>query len=173
MVKAFLEARLTKKLSARTVNIDLVAFNAVMKFAVGRGIIASFPHVQRLRQKPPPKRPLLSVDEIARLLEACTPAVTKNSDLMRFYLRFLALTGAREKEALRVRWDDVDVTTRQVTIGADGESKSGRHRAVNMTPELEELLAEMNENRQPDSAFLFPTATRLEGYSREELARKL
>ena len=91
-----------------------------MKLAVDRGIIASFPRVQRLRQKAPPKRPLLSVDEIARLLEACRPDVTKNSDLMRFYLRFLALTGSREKEALRVRWDDVDVTTRQVTVGADG-----------------------------------------------------
>jgi integrase len=160
MVKAYFESRLAKGLSARTINIELVVFNAVMKFAVDRGIISDFPHVSRLPQKPPPKRPLLSAEEIGRLLAACTPKVTKNSELLKFYIRFLVLTGAREKEALRVQWDDVDLANRQVTIGASGDSKSGHYRRVNMTSELGALVVEMSENRQPDSSFLFPSPQR-------------
>ena len=95
-----------------------------------------------------------------RLLRHCTSDTTKNADLLRFYLRFLALTGAREKEALRVRWSDVDFENRQVTIGADGSAKNARHRSVNFSTELEALLREMRERRQPDSAFLFPSPQR-------------
>ena len=160
MVKAYLERRLSQGVSARTINIELVAFYAVLKLAVDRGVIPSFVRVRQLRQKPPPKRTLVSSQEIERLIAACRPEVTKNADLLRFYLRFLALSGAREKEALRVRWSDVDFTNRQVTIGASGESKTGRHRTVNLSREFEELLSEMNKNRQPDSSFLFPSPQR-------------
>jgi len=38
--------------------------------------------------------------QFATLLAACQPQVTKNAELFAFYLRFLALTGSREKEAL-------------------------------------------------------------------------
>ena len=64
------------------------------------------------------------------------PSVTKNAKELKFYLRFLVLTGAREQEALKVRWQDVDLRSQQVTIGADGDTKNSRHRAVNFTPEL-------------------------------------
>ena len=160
MVKAYLERRLSQGVNPRTINIELVAFHAVLKLAVGRGVIPSFVRVRQLRQKPPPKRPLLSPKEVERLIAACTSKITKNADLMRFYLRFLALSGAREKEALRVRWSDVDFTNRQVKIGADGSAKNARHRSVNFSTELESLLREMAGGRQPDSSFLFPSPQR-------------
>ena len=69
--------------------------------------------------------------------------MTKNADLLKFYLQFLALSGAREKEALPIRWSDVDFGNRQVTIGADGSGKNARHRSVNFSSELESLLREM------------------------------
>jgi Integrase len=160
MVKSYREKRLSHGVNARTVNIETVTFYAVLKFAVDRGMIQGFLRVKQLRQKPPPKRPLLAPDDIDRLLRHCKPEVTKNTDLLKFYLRFLALTGAREKEALRVRWADVDSEKRLVTIGADAASKSGHHRTVNFTPELAVLIREMSAARPPDSSFLFPSPQR-------------
>ena len=43
-----------------------------------------------------------------------------------------------------------------MTIGGDGDSKGGKARAVNFTPELAALLREMHAGRQPDSSYLFP-----------------
>ena len=144
-------------MTARTVNVETVTFYAVLKFAVDRGMIQSFSRVKQLRQKPPPKRPLLAPDDVERLLRHCIPDAPKNADLLKFYLRFLALTGAREKEALRIRWADVDSDKRLVTIGADAASKSGHHRTVNFTPELDILVKEMTATRPSDSSFLFPS----------------
>ena len=160
MVKAYREKRLGQAVKARTINIETVTFYAVLKFAVDRGVIASFLRVRQLRQKHPPKRPLLSPEDVERLLRHCTHDTTKNADLLRFYLPFLALSGAREKEALAVRWEDVDFENRQVTIGADAGSKNARHRRVNFSGELEALLTEMHEGRQPDSSFVFPSPQR-------------
>ena len=160
MVKAYREKRLRQGVKARTVNIETVTFYAVLKLAVDRGVIASFPRVTQLKQKQPPKRPLMTPDDIDRILRHCTYDRTKNADLLKFYLRFLALSGAREKEALRIRWSDVDFENRQITIGADGMAKNARHRSVNLSGELEELLREMVDGRQPDSSFLFPSPQR-------------
>jgi integrase len=160
MVKSYREKRLSQGVTARTVNIETVTFYAVLKFAVDRGIIQGFSRVKQLRQKPPPKRPLLAPDDVDMLLRHCRPEATKNADLLKFYLRFLALTGAREKEALRIRWSDVDSEKRLVTIGADAASKSGHHRTVNFTPELAVLIREMSATRPPDSSFLFPSPQR-------------
>jgi integrase len=160
MIKAYREKRLTQGVTARTTNKETVYFNRVMTLANDRGLISTIPHVRQLKQKPPPKRPLLAPDDVERLLRHCTPDVTKNADLLRFYVRFLALTGAREKEALRIRWSDVDSEKRLVTVGAEGDSKNARHRTVNFTPELQILLKEMGGYRPPDSSFLFPSPQR-------------
>jgi integrase len=112
MIKGYREKRLGQGVTARTVNKECVAFYQVLKLANDRGLIASFPRVQQLKQKAPPKRPLLAPEVVERLLRHCVHSVTKNADLLKFYLRFLALTGAREKEALRVRWEDVDFEKR-------------------------------------------------------------
>jgi integrase len=160
MVKAYREKRLGQGVKARTVNIETVTFYAVLKFGVDRGVIASFPRVPQLKQKPAPIRQLLSPQDVERLLRHSIHDTTKNADLLKFYLQFLALSGAREKEALRIRWSDVDFENRQVMIGADGSAKNARHRSVNFSNELESLLREMREGRQPDSSFLFPSAQR-------------
>jgi integrase len=160
MVKAYREKRLGQGVKARTINIETVTFYAVLKLAVDRGVLPSFMRVWQLRQKPAPKRPLLSQEDIELLLRHCAHDTTKNADLLKFYLRFLALTGAREKEALRIRWTDVDFENRQATIGADGSAKNARHRSVNFSGELESLLREMAGFRPSDSSFLFPSPQR-------------
>jgi integrase len=157
---SFRDERIKQGVSARTINLDLVAFNNVMSYAVAQGSLTAAPRLKKLKEKHAPKRRLLTTGDIERLLASCVPKVTKNAQETRFYLRFLILTGAREQEALRVRWSDVDLWNQQVTIGADADTKNSRSRMVNFTPELKALLHEMNETRPPDSSFLFPSPQR-------------
>ena len=70
------------------------------------------------------------------------------------------LTGAREREAYRLPWKNVDLDRCVLAIGTDGLSKNKRARTLEMSPELAALLREMRENRQPDSSYLFPSPQR-------------
>jgi integrase len=144
----------------RTCNLYVGALFQVLKYCRERGKVARLPEIKRIKQPKSPRRQPLSDAQFAALLGACRPEVTKNADTMRDFLRFLALTGAREQEGARVMWKDVDLDRRKVTIGADGLSKNHEARDVNMTDELVELLQEMRTNRAPDCSFLFPSPQR-------------
>ena len=159
-IHAYREGRLGGGASARTVNLDGVALRNVLKFAKERGHIEALPVVKQLKQKPSPKKALLTKEEFAALIAAATADTTKNGELFRYYLRFLALTGAREKEALAVRWADVDFQREVVTIGAGGVAKNHRERDVDFSPELGALLRSMRAGRPPDSSWLFPSPQR-------------
>lgn len=160
IVHSYREKRLALERAARTVNLDVVALRNVLKLAVERGLLERLPEVRQLKQKPPERRALLTKEQFNALLAAATDENTKNSALFRYYLRFLALTGAREQEALAVRWEDVDEKRETVTIGSGGASKNHRARSVDFSPELSGLLAEMKAAKPPESTWLFPSPQR-------------
>lgn len=160
MIHSYREKRLGQGRAARTANLETVVLRNVLKLAIERGLIERLPDVRQLKQKPPARRPLMTKDQFRALLAAATEDVTKNAVLFRLYLRFLALTGTREVEALAVRWQDVDFKREIVTIGAGGVSKNHRARDVDFSPELRALLAEMDAIRPPDSSWLFPSPQR-------------
>jgi integrase len=156
---AFRNRRRAAGVKPQVINLDVIAFGNAMRYAVDRGWIAEPPRLRQLKPQPPRQRLLLAPEDIGRLLAACRPDVTQNALLLRFYLRFLALTGCREREALCTRWQDVDFENRQVAIGAaDGPAKNAGR--VNFSGELEALLTEMHAGRQPDSGFMFPSPHR-------------
>lgn len=148
--------------SIRTANLYVIALRQVFKFLEERGKIADLPSVKRVKPPPAAKRKLLSDDDCRRLLNACeNPDICeKNGRLLSYYLRLLILTGAREREAYRLQWKDVDLDRCVLTIGADGLSKNKQARTLEMSPELIDLLREMQANRQPDSSYLFPSPQR-------------
>ena len=160
MIHSYRERRLAMNRMARTVNLDVIALRNVLKLAVERGFIERLPEVRQLKQKPSERRPLLTRAEFAALIAATEGGATKNSMLFAFYLRFLALTGSREKEALSVRWADVDFGRETVTIGSGGVAKNHRARDVDFSPELKSLLNELAAARPPDTAWLFPSPQR-------------
>jgi integrase len=160
LIHSFREKRLAMGRAARTVNLDCVPLRNVLKLARDRGLIERLPEVRQLKQKPAARRPLLTAGEFGKLLVAATEDTTKNAPLFRYYLRFLALTGAREQEALAVRWSDVDFERGTVTIGSEGAAKNHKARAVDFSPELERLVREMEAARPPDSSWLFPSPQR-------------
>jgi integrase len=188
MIKDFVEKRLNgcrlrgkhyDPAAPRTVALDLIALRNVLNAAIDSDHMRELPRFPRLKVPPPPRRPLLTPEEFEKLLRLCFAKkgngepLTKNGQQLHDFLRLLAFSGAREQEALRLRWHHVDFTRRRIFIGADenftagamtigsgGTSKSRSSRIVDFNPQLEALLHEMHKRRAPDSDWLFPSPQR-------------
>lgn len=160
MIASFIDKRLHAGTSPRTVNLDQIALRNVLNSAKDDGYIRELPPTKSLRYTPPPKRRLMTPAEFERLLAAIPDACRKNGVQFRDYLQFLAYSGAREQEALRIRWTDVDLENEKVTIGADGLAKNHERREVEFNTQLGELLRDMETRRAPDCSWLFPSPQR-------------
>ena len=101
--------------SARTVNLDGVALRNVLKFArrtrahrsIARSGQASSSKSRHRKRRCSPKNSLVGTHRSGE-----PGHHQEQPSFSGCYLRFLALTGAREKEALAVRWVDVDFDAR-------------------------------------------------------------
>lgn len=169
LISAYVDKRLKggnfcrRKLEAaseRTTNLDLMRFRNVLKMALDDGHLRDLPRMKLLEEPPPPKRELIQPSEFDRLIASARSGCEKNGEQVADYLRFLAFSGAREKEALRVQWTDVDFARARVTIGADGLSKNRESRTVEFNSQLSALLREMRARRAPDCSWLFPSPQR-------------
>lgn len=160
MIHSYREKRLVYGVAPRTVNLDTIALRHVLKLAVERGLLEDLPRVRALKGRPVRRRPLLTGAQFEALISAAGQTTTKNAGIFRNYIRFLALSGAREKEATRVARADVDFTRGGVTIGADGRAKNSKARFVDFSPELEQLLQEIEASLPPDTSWLFPSPQR-------------
>jgi integrase len=146
--------------SERTANLDIIRLRNVLKSAIDDGYIRELPRIKMLDEAPPPKRDLLTPAEFDRLIDAAQNVCVKNGDQLADYLRFLAFSGAREKEALRVKWADVNFERERVTIGADRLTKNWESRTVEFNPQLGALLRDMHARRASDCSWLFPSPQR-------------
>ena len=163
----------------RTVVLDLIALRNVLNAAIDLDHLRELPRFPRIKVPPPPRRPLLTPEEFQKLLSSCFAKksngdpITKNGQQLCDFLRLLAFTGAREQEALHLRWGHVDFAQRRLfvgvdenfvakpgTIGTGGESKNRRSRIVDFNTELESHLQKMYTRRAPDSDWIFPSPQR-------------
>jgi integrase len=161
-------SRFLEPVRERTANLDLLVLRNVLNAAVDDGHLRDLPKIKMLDQPPPPKRRPLQPEELDKLLKAVRSVCAKNGDQVADYLQFLAYSGAREQEALRVRWIDVDLKNERLAIGADGLSKNWESRTIEFNPKLGTLLHEMHMRRAPDCSWLFPSPQR---GSRDEHAK--
>ncbi len=168
MIAGFMDARLRggkfggrtlKPVSERTVNLDVLMLRNVLNAARDDGHLRELPRMKSLDEAPPPERRLITPAEFEQLIAAAR-GCSKNGAQLADYLRFLAFSGSREQEALRVRWADVDFARGRVTIGADGMAKNWEARTVEFNPQLGDLLREMKARRAPDCSWLFPSPQR-------------
>lgn len=164
------------RVAPRTRNLYAITLRNVFKYAIGLGHLGASPADVITWLKPGTrKRELVGAPAFERLIAAAadprylhrrlarpgeTSLPLKNAAQFADYLRFLLYTGAREKEALRVRWADIDFDRHLVAIGADGQAKNAEVRHVDFNPALATLLTAMRERRAPDSQWLFPSPQR-------------
>ncbi|MBI2926409.1 MAG: tyrosine-type recombinase/integrase [Verrucomicrobia bacterium] len=154
----------------RTCNLALVVLRNVLKTARIDGFVKSLPvdgiPWQRTEKK---ARRLYTRDDTDLFCQAALTA-SKNGFQFADYIRLLALCGAREQEAIKLRWADVDFERKLLTIGADADTKNREARRVDFNADLEAHLREMHARRAPDSQWLFPSPQRGE---RDERAKTL
>ncbi len=162
--------------AAQTRNLYLISLRNLLAYAKELEHIGTSPADDiTWRRSPVRQRELVCREDFERVIAAAgeprfrqsrlavgsEPAgPLKNAAQFADYVRFLIFSGAREKEALRVRWADVDFNQRLVVIGAAGDSKNRTPRHVDFNPPLESHLAAMRERRAPDSQWLFPSPQR-------------
>ena len=166
-INAYVAVRLNQKLSPRTVNLDVIALNAVLKHAIDEKWIKVLPTQNMRPMKAPTKaRPLFTAADLEKLCAAamdkreCGGPVTKNGQEFCDYLRLMALCGARRNEALALRWQDVDFDRGQLTIGATGDTKNSTSRVVDFNPKLKAHLEDMASRLAADSQWVFPSPQR-------------
>jgi integrase len=149
-----------ESVSERTANLDLLVLRNVLKMAVEDGHLRELPKMKMLDEAPAPKRNLVTPTEFDRLISLARTECRKNGGQVADYLQFLAFSGAREQEALRLKWSDIDFEHERVTIGTDGLTKNWESRTVEFNPKLGEVLREMYGRRPPDCSWLFPSPLR-------------
>jgi integrase len=154
---------LGQKVTASTVNTVLGTLSSAFAFFIDRDWAEHNPCHQVKRLKPDPRVfPWLeSTEAITRLLSHCTPNI-------RNLIAFLVGTGCRLDEALHLRWDDVDLEHRLVTVHRgrarvangkerQGTTKSGKARRVPVFDSVLGVLKAMKLARGAQ-ALLWPGA---------------
>jgi integrase len=181
-INAHIAKRLEAGRNKRTVKLDIIPLNNLLNHALDEGLIHTVPKLskegrKRLKSEPAP-RPLFTAQDLEVLCTAAmsekedgTP-VTKNWLQFCDFIRLLAYCGAREQEALRLRWSDVDFEREQLSIGSDGDTKSKTGRKVDFNPKLKAHLESMRKRRAPDSQWLFPSPQRGEKDLRAQTFRE-
>jgi len=177
-MNSFVAKRLNDGLNPRTVNLDIVTLRNVLKHARKERWIKALPEVEWLKSKSA-RRSLFTVSDLENLCAAAMEVreeafnddetgeqktrlvpVTKNGEQFCDFIRLLAYCGAREQEALGLRWRDVDFERGQLTIGATGDTKNRTGRVVDFNPKLKAHLEDMNSRRAPDTEWIFPSPQR-------------
>lgn len=147
-LKNYRTRRQSQGIANSTINTEMSVASKVFQYAIDNEITD---HNTVSTLKPlkcaKPERQLLSNEDIQKL---CVLAPEWFND----YIRFLQYTGAREQEALRVRWIDVEFSRNRVHIGADGLAKNGKSRYVEMSEALRIHLEAMHSKAtQVDTLF--------------------
>ena len=144
----------------RTCNLALVVLRNVLKCAKVDGFIKSLPvddiPWQRTEKK---SRRLITRKDVDMFCKAALSA-SKNGQQFADYLRLLALTGAREQEAIKLAWAGISFDRSLLTVGADADTKNREARHVDFHPEMEAHLKAMHTRRAQDSRWLFPSPQR-------------
>lgn len=144
-----------RETSPRTREKDFVTLRTLLNYAVDMGYIGQNPARRTLRPLPGPKKdlPVLSPQEINRLLEACS-----DHPMLQLWVLMMADTGMRsESEPLPLRWEDINLERGFLTIGRSRPTKTKRVRSVPLSPRLRAALREhVARYRFPGgSAFVF------------------
>ena len=123
-----------KKVTDSTINHDLQCLRHILYWAVDQGYLPENP-LKRLKLEKPrrKKRPVMSLEDEAKLLEKAAPHLQK--------IIICALdTGMRRGEILSQLWQDVDFSRRLLYV-TRSKTAGGESREIPLTKRLLELLS--------------------------------
>jgi len=135
-LKTYRDGLIARGLSGSTIRLNLALVSAILNHARKEWGIDCENPVQEIK-KPRPSKPRsrrLTGDEETRLL--ATLSECKNP-LVKQVVKFLLETGMRRGEALRLRWEDLNLQTRVVTLK---DSKNGHARWIPLTESATKAL---------------------------------
>ncbi len=176
-VNRFIESRMKKNVSSRTINLDVIGLRVVLKRAISDGLIQRLP-TEGLRplKTSTEKRALFTAANLDALCAAAFETktnkkggnvpVTENAQEFADYVKLMAYSGARRNEALGLQWDDVDFGNnqlfirRQITRRGIEDLKNRDARVVDFNPKLKTHLTEMKARSHNASKWLFPSPQR-------------
>jgi len=160
-VRELLSAKLAAGLSRNTVRIIHATIRAMLNAAIEDGVIVRNPADRlgkALRLVPTRHQ---SGEEVKALTDAQLDAFLRAADQVAslYYPLFVTLskTEMRLGEAVALRWDDVDLVARQITVrrtfsmGNLGTPKSGKTRGVDMSKALAALLGHLDVERKAEA----------------------
>jgi integrase len=130
-VRAFIRQRKGAGASGRTINMELRELSRV----IGQPWSLLWLNVRKLEERKDVGR-ALSQEEQGRLLDA---AAMLRSPVVRLAIPLLMLTGMRSGEALSLRWRQVDLFERIITVGR-AKTSSGTGRVIPINADLAHLL---------------------------------
>jgi integrase len=156
-VRGYMETRLSEGAGNRTVNMELECLARSM----GRTWCEVWPKAKRLEEPDDIGRALSSEEERA-LLDA---AVRNRSRFIHPFMRIALLTAMRSSEIRTLRWTQIDLNTRTITVGT-AKTAAGRGRIIPLNEALYQTLAQYADwytgqmgERKPQW-YLFPFSNR-------------
>jgi integrase len=150
-VTAYLQTILEDGRTRRTRNIHLSIFRNLLRFFSDKGLLVerSLPTVGvKLLRHRTPIRDFLTTEQVKRLIDHAEQAGS-NGSMLADLLKLLAYSGAREMEALRLPWRDVDFETQLLHIGRDGQTKNREPRTVDFNPDLAPIFETCTRRGRP------------------------
>jgi integrase len=169
---SFVNKRTREGVKNRTINLDLVAFNNCMGYAIKQKLITRPPRLEKQMEEEVDEKRLLTREEIDRFIRAAkTPATFKkpktgevvyhaqNGKQLALFIEFLAASGCREQEALKIQREDVDLKEEILSIRATN-TKSGKKRTIQLNGTLAAVLRKIIKSLPPETKWLFPSPRR-------------
>lgn len=128
-VQRYRQERLTAGISKATIDREVEILRAAFRVAYRRETLPKVPYfpfynVDNVKMR------FFEPQETAKVIEALDESLSE-------IVRFVSLTGWRISEVLGLRWEDVDMTVREVRLGT---TKNGRPRTLALTSALWDLI---------------------------------
>jgi len=146
-IESFKAEKRRAGLKAKTLRNQLAVLSKLLNLAVELGLVMQVPRVRGIRVEEPDFE-FLDFDEADRLVDAA------RHEWRAFIITGLR-TGLRVGELLALRWDDVDLKARRITVrrtlwnGQEGSPKGGRARRVDLGEQVSAALAANRHLRGP------------------------
>jgi integrase len=148
-----------KGLSSSTINRKLAALSKILKHAVECDLLHQAPRIKKLPERLGRIRWLTIEEEdefVAQLSHHGRPR-------MGHLVQFLADTGCRVGEAIRLRWEDIHQSDGMM-VATIWESKNGASRSIPLTQRIVAMISEMDRAKAGDGPF---TRVNQDSFNRE------